>query len=261
MLRSHLSQNRIRQLLYSQLSQYDYSEKELKRLIDLIVCIIKRPLPPNPNGIFSQFDPLCNLLLSSLEGDDPEIVEESFLRLYALLHMHEGVYTVKERARMDATGGYWAHAGGLSPILKAGDFIYPDTVSIDLGAGNGLQGLFLQLLYPHRQTIQVEISSYLVETGKKLQSWLAIPKDRVTWIVGDVCNQSLIGVDFIYLYRPVRPSTPDGFAFYKRLAEQLDTCSQPITIFSIADCLQNFLSSRFEIFFTNGHLTCFRKVR
>ena len=102
-------------------------------------------------------------------------MEEAFLTLYAHLHMHEARYTPDERGRMDEAGGYWAHAGGLSPILEAAPWIRPNTVSADLGAGNGLQGLLLQILYPHRKTIQIEISSNMVELGKQLQAWLGIP--------------------------------------------------------------------------------------
>jgi hypothetical protein len=49
---------------------------------------------------------------------------------------------------MDRSGGYWCHAGGLSPVLKAGAFIEPDTVSADFGAGNGLQCLLMQKIHP-----------------------------------------------------------------------------------------------------------------
>jgi hypothetical protein len=162
---------------------------------------------------------------------------------------------------MDEAGGYWAHAGGLSPILKAAPWIGPDTVSADLGAGNGLQGLLFQYLYPHKRIVQIEISSRMVEIGKRLQAWLGIPNERVEWIVGDVCEQSLDGMDFIYLYRPVRPSTERGKAFYENLAERLERSRRQVVIFSIADCLEEFLSPRFEVFYNDGHLTCFRSAR
>jgi hypothetical protein len=100
-----------------------------------------------------------------------------------------------------------------------------------------------------------------VEIGKRLQTWLGIPERRVEWVAGDVCEQSLAEGDFIYLYRPVRPSTERGRAFYARLAARLDGSRGDVVIFSIADCLREFLSPKFEIFYDDGHLTCFRSGR
>ena len=145
----------------------------------------------------------------------------------------------------------------MSPILKAGDWLRPGSASADLGAGNGLQGLLLQRLYPHRRTVQVEISSRMVEIGTRLQRWLEIPGDRVEWVVGDVMDASIDGVDFLYLYRPVRPDGP-GRAFYERIAAELDASDRDVMIFSIADCLRDFLSDRYEVFYGDGHLTCFK---
>ena len=172
--------------------------------------------------------------------------------------MHEAPYTRNERQRVDATGGYWAHAGGLSPILKAGSWITPTTPSVDLGAGNGLQALLMQRLYPHRCSVQVEISGAMVEIGRRLQYWLDIPDDRVEWRVDDVVETPMGGWDFIYLYRPVRPDGP-GRIFYERLSTALAAEPGQVVIFSIADALGEFLPPAFETFYSDGHLTCFRK--
>ena len=59
----------------------------------------------------------------------------------------------------------------------------------------------------------------LVEAGRALQEWLSIPADRVEWIVGNVMDHSPAGMDFVYLYRPVRP-TGVGRAFYERFAAE-----------------------------------------
>ena len=160
---------------------------------------------------------------------------------------------------MDQTGGYWCHAGGLSPILKAGAHIRNHTVSADFGAGNGLQGLLFQKLFPHRQTVQIEISSRMVETGRALQEWLAIPSERVRWIVGDVNDYFSDELSFIYLYRPVKPEGY-GIDFYRNFTAKLVASTQKnLVIFSIADCLRQFLPRQFEVFYTDGHLTCFRR--
>jgi hypothetical protein len=97
----------------------------------------------------------------------------------------------------------------------------------------------------------------MVEAGRALQEWLEIPAKRVEWIVGDVLYESPAGIDFIYLYRPVRP-TGAGRAFYERMAEEAGIGVENVTIFSIADCLRDFLPPEFEVFYTDGHLTCFR---
>ena len=240
------------------LRQLEYSDAERGQLMKLMLLLAELPPPPDASVGFPRYEEYRRRFLSATQGDDADVLEETFLTLYAHLHMHEANYTAEERRRMDEAGGYWAHAGGLSPILKAKPWIATDTVSADLGAGNGLQGLLLQYLYPHRKTIQIEISSDMVELGKKLQAWFGVPRERVEWRVGDVCDQTFDGIDFIYLYRPVRPSTERGQILYRRLADTLAESSSQVVVFSIADCLRDFLSPEFETFYTDGHLTCFR---
>jgi hypothetical protein len=171
--------------------------------------------------------------------------------------MHEAVYSSDERSRMDAAGGYWNHAGGLSPILKAGPHLAADTVSADFGAGNGLQGLLMQHLHPHARTVQIEIAGRMAEIGDGLRLWLGIPAERVQWLVADVMEAPATGYGFIYLYRPVRPEG-HGRTFYTRFAREVESEARPPVIFSIADCLREFLSDRYEVFYRDGHLTCFR---
>ena len=236
----------------------DYSAEERNHLTRLMLLLAELPAPPDLDKDFPKYEEYKQNFLNCAEGTDGEVLEEAFLTLYAHLHMHEASYTPEERRRMDEAGGYWAHAGGLSPILKAGPWIGSDKVSADLGAGNGLQGLLLQYLYPHRKIIQIEISSRMIEIGRRLQAWLGIPDEKVEWVAGDVCEQSLEGIDFFYLYRPVRPTTEKGRAFYKNLAGLLARSPKRVVIFSIADCLKDFLGPGFEIFYNDGHLTCFR---
>ena len=236
----------------------EYAEEERRHLAKLMALFAELPAPPDPGGRFPEYLEHKERFLATIEGQDVEAVEETFLTLYSHLHMHEARYTPDERELMDLAGGYWSHAGGLSPILKAAPWISPATVSADLGAGNGLQCLLDQYLYPHQLTIQYEISSNMIQLGQSLQEWIGIPEERVEWVVGDVCDQVFEDIDFYYLYRPVRPSTERGEAFYENLAEMLDWGEQQVVIFSIADCLQQFLSKRFKMFYTDGHLTCFK---
>lgn len=239
-------------------SDYNHRPAERKRLIELILLFDQLPPPPESEILFPQYPRLHEQFAAAIRGKDPDQAEEAFLGLYCNLHGYEADYTDQERKRLDETGGYWCHAGGLSPILKAEPHIGPQTVSADFGAGNGLQGLLLQKLYPHARTVQIEISAEAVRIGKLLQDWLAIPEAKMQWLVTDVCEVRPEGMDFIYLYRPVRP-VGEGRIFYQNFAEVVSKADKEIVIFSIADCLKDFLPDSFEIFYTDGHLTCFRQ--
>lgn len=226
----------------------------MARVIDLVR---QRPEPPDPPGSFPNYRRLWDRLIRVVETQDPDDIEERLLELYAHLHMNEAPYSADERRRMDAVGGYWNHAGGLNPLLKAWPWIEPDTVSADFGAGNGLQGLLLQVLYPHARTVQIEISARMGDIGEALREWLGISPSRIEWVLDDVSRVPATGYDFIYLYRPVRPQGP-GRVFYARFARDVESEARPPVIFSVADCLRDFLSDRYEIFYGDGHLTCFR---
>jgi hypothetical protein len=227
----------------------------MRRLMELFAGL---PAPPDPLGMYPEYGPLKERLLAALSEDPDGIeAEEALLSLYCHVHGNEAPYTRSERARVDATGGYWAHAGGVSPILRAGEHLRPDSVLGDFGAGNGLQGLLMQKLHPHEKTVQIEISSRMVEAGRVLQEWLDLPASRVDWIVGDVLDHGPAGMDFVYLYRPVRP-VGEGRRFYERFAAELGRGVPEVVVFSIADCLREFLPDEFEIFYSDGHLTCYR---
>ena len=189
---------------------------------------------------------------------DPLTQESLLVNLYARLHTAGSLYSPSERTLLSRRDGYSCHAGGLAPLLKAESFIRPDSVVVDLGAGNGLQGLLLQSLSPHRKTLQVELSSEMIRTGRIFQEVLGISADRVEWIHDDIVNVSLETADIVYLYRPAR-SSPNGRELYRAIARKLASVPKPLTVFSIADCLGQFLDERFSLFFTDGHLTCFSK--
>ena len=230
---------------------------EADRLARLVLRFLILPAPPGGESSFPRYGELQNTLEQATLSGTGEDIEEAFLNLYAHVHMNEAPYTSEERRRMDEAGGYWNHAGGLSPVLKAEPWIKPETVSADFGAGNGLQGLLLQLLYPHARTVQIEISSRMKDIGESLREWLGISSDRIEWMIDDVLNVTATGYDFIYLYRPVRPEGT-GKDFYTRFAQEVEATETPPVIFSIADCLRDFLSDRYEVFYGDGHLTCFK---
>jgi hypothetical protein len=132
---------------------------------------------------------------------------------------------------------------------------------VDYGAGNGLQGLLLQHLYPHRLTTLVELSGSMIEKGKVLQGMLGIPAERIEWVHGSVEEVSPRAFEFIYLYRPLRPEGEAGRRFYEWFAGELEDAEGSVTIFSVADCLREFLDSRrFTVFYDDGQLTCFSRV-
>lgn len=196
------------------------------------------------------------LYRSTLASDAVDEQESALLTLYMQLHTAGSRYAPEELVLLKARGGYHNYPGGISPLIMAGPYITPETVFIDLGAGNGLQGLLVQRIYPHKRTIHVELSAEMIRVGRVFQRALGISKDRVDWIHGDIIDTPLCEADFIYLYRPSL-SSRNGAALYRSVAESLSGLCRPVVIFSVADCLGPFLDSRFSVFYTDGHLTCF----
>ena len=232
---------------------------ERTRLAALIELLSSLSPPPDRHGLFANFGALQQRLRQAVTDGDADLVEGAFLDLYCHLHGHEAPYDSAERRIVDRTGGYWCHAGGLSPVLKAPDWITPASRSIDFGAGNGLQLLLLQCLAPHARTVQVEISATMCEAGRDLQRWLGIADERVEWRVADATKVSPTGFDLVYLYRPVRPEGA-GREFYRRFAAELAASPVPPVVLSVADCLREFLPPQFERFYFDGHLACYRRT-
>jgi SAM-dependent methyltransferase len=197
-------------------------------------------------------------LVEAVKGKDPVSAESAMIRLYLTLHGAGSGYTPVERERLNGKKGYSCISGGLSPLVKARLHIRTESTVADLGAGNGLQGLLLQRLYPHKKTLQIEISSEMIRVGRIFQNALGISDDRVSWVNDDIVNVALESVDFVYIYRPSRPSG-SGRDLYRAIALKLAAVPKPLVVFSIADCLSEFLDERFSILCTDGHLTCFRK--
>ncbi|HZV47418.1 MAG TPA: hypothetical protein VFG06_08745 [Thermodesulfovibrionales bacterium] len=197
-------------------------------------------------------------LSSALRENDPSSLESNLLNLYTQLHGAGSVYSPYERKLLTERKGYSCYPGGLSPLIKAVQIVKPESIVADLGAGNGLQGLLLQCLSPHRKTIQIEISSEMIRIGRIFQQALGISDDRIEWIHDDIINVSIKTADFIYIYLPAKP-LEGGKEVYEAIANKLSMMNRPLVIFSVADCLAKFLNGQFSIFYSDGHLTCFVK--
>lgn len=194
-----------------------------------------------------------------MDKGDPWAYEQAMVNLYTRLHSFGATYSLSEKEILHMRKGYSCYPGGFSPLIRAEPFIKPESIVADLGAGNGLQGLLLQHLYPHRKTMQIELSSEMIRVGQIFQKALEISNDRVEWIHNDITNISIEAVDFIYIYRPARPFD-SGREIYQAIARKLAARHKPLVVFSVADCLAPFLDQHFSVFFTDGHLTCFRNV-
>ena len=101
----------------------------------------------------------------------------------------------------------------------------------------------------------------MIEKGKILQGMMGIPVDKTEWIHESVIDVPPRDFDFIYIYRPLRPEGKEGQRFYRMFAEELAGVRHRVTIFSIADCLKDFLPDGFRIFYDDGQLTCFSNAR
>ncbi|MFZ6017129.1 MAG: hypothetical protein ACOYU0_05900 [Nitrospirota bacterium] len=232
-----------------------FSEKQMATIAQAILELatdntIQTELPDD-------IDQHVRSFMAALEEEDPLTLECALINLYIRLHSAGSRYSPSEKRFLKKRNSYLCHPGGLSPLILAGPFIKPESVVADLGAGNGLQGLLLQRLYPHRKTLQIELSAEMIRVGRILQQALWISDERVEWINGDIADIT-IDADFIYIYRPARP-LDGGEELYQSIACRLGAMHKPLVIFSVADCLGKFLDKGFSIFYSDGHLTCFSK--
>lgn len=211
---------------------------------------------PGIDDVVPSYRKFHDELTLARSGGDEDVIETALARLYCVIHGSGGAYAVDERREFDRLGGYWCHAGGLEPLHVAAPFIRPETRLVDYGAGNGLQGLLLQRLHPHRRTTLVELGGPMIEQGRRLQRLLGIPDERVEWVHANIMDVPPDRFDVIYLYRPVRPEGA-GRSFYEMFAAGVARVSHPVTIVSVADCLRDFLPPSFRVVHGDGQITCF----
>ena len=234
------------------------NQKSRKQTTTIIKSLLKLATDSIVQAEIPDLNCYVKNLSSALRENDPSSLESNLLNLYAQLHGAGSVYSPYERKLLTERKGYSCYPGGLSPLIKAVQFVKPESIVADLGAGNGLQGLLLQCLSPHRKTIQIEISSEMIRIGRIFQQALGISDDRMEWIHDDIINVSIKTADFIYIYLPAKP-LEGGKEVYEAIANKLRMMNRPLVVFSVADCLAKFLNGQFSIFYTDGHLTCFVK--
>jgi len=196
--------------------------------------------------------------LAVQESEDISEKESPLLEIYLRLHALGWSYSHDEETALAKARGNTNIPGGLAPLVLAGEFIQPGTILADLGAGNGLQGLLMQYLYPHQRTILIELSSSMIETGKRFQKILGIPDEKVLWMREDIKKSDFSEVDLVYLYRPARPHG-EGNALYQYIADQLYRIPKPVVVISVADCFGRFLDAAFTVVFESEHISVFQK--
>ncbi len=232
-----------------------FPEKEMVPIVEALLDLARN------DEVCSELPDIhCNVndFMKAAGAGDILGLESAAIKLYLSLHGAGSAYSSSERQTLGLKGGYSCISGGLSPLIMARKFINPASVVADLGAGNGLQGLLLQRLCPHKRTLQIEISSEMIRVGRIFQRALGIGDERIEWINNDIADVSLESVDFVYIYRPARPSDR-GSELYRAIALKLEAIRKPVVIFSVADCLSGFLDKSFTVYYTDGHLTCFSK--
>ncbi len=195
-------------------------------------------------------------LEAARKGGSAEALEVALSRCYCIVHGSGGAYSADERLEFDRLGGYWCHAGGFEPLVLAGPLIGPQTRLADFGAGNGFQGMLLQLLHPHRSTTLVELGGPMIEQGRRLERLLGLDDGRIRWVHASVTEVSPAAFDVVYLYRPVRP-VGAGRAFYESFSGEAAAAGHPLSIVSVADCLKHFLPLEFRVLHDDGQVTVF----
>jgi hypothetical protein len=227
-----------------------------KQISIIIESLLKIATNSAVRAELSEIDHYVENLKSALKKGDIPTLERALIDLYIRLHGAGSAYSPQEREILTKRKGYSCYPGGLSPLIKASQFIRPDSIVADLGAGNGLQGLLLQCICPHQKTIQIELSSQMIRVGRIFQQALGLSADRIEWIHDDILNVSIEEADFIYIYLPAKP-LDGGKEIYEAIAHKISTMKRPPVILSVADCLAKFIDSRFSVSYMDGHLTCF----
>lgn len=186
--------------------------------------------------------------------------EDALIQLYLTLHRLGSDYSSCEQQVLRERLGIRCLPGGLSPLVLVRHLLTDHSTSVDLGAGNGLQCLLLQSLHPHRKSIQVELSEFMISVGKMFAHALELGADRVEWLCSDIANAAFHEADVVYLYRPVKPYG-SGRDLYRRISRTIETSQSIRYVISVADCLKGYLQGgqgRVSLAYENEYLRIFQ---
>lgn len=197
-------------------------------------------------------------LKKGIKEEDIKMRESALIELYIALHQGGRGYSDKEEELLKEKRGLKGLPGGILPVIIASHLIEEDYVFVDLGAGNGLQGLLLQYIFPHRLTRQIELAKAHLDTGSIYENQLGFDEKKILYENIDILSGDFSNVDFIYMYRPVRP-IDSGLEFYKNLYNKLKQIKKPHFILSVADCFEPFLGQEYKKIYENEFLKVFKK--
>ena len=205
-----------------------------------------------------------NLIETNKSGAMPPLEREVALaELYRVLHMAGAEYSDDETQVIKRTNGIPRQPGGVTPLLMAEQFISSNATVVDLGAGNGLQGLLLRKLIPHKRTVLIEISGAMIEAGKLFQQVMEGEHSAIDWVHGDLMELDFKEIipetpELLYMYRPVKP-VGEGKRLYERISKWIDGWDSTGHIVSVADCLGPFLSDSVIKLYEGDFFTLYRK--
>jgi hypothetical protein len=199
---------------------------------------------------------LKNQLLYAKKNNDTDKRESLLIELYLALHKAGAGYSRSENKVLENKKGLKWLPGGLMPLVFASFIIKPGDVFIDLGCGNGLQGILLKMVAPHKKTRQIELSKKYLETGNIFVEALGLDKPGFSFENNDIGAVDVSDADFIYMYRPARPMG-EGKLFYENLAEKFSRIKKNFYLLSVADCFEPFIKSKYIKIYSNDFLSIF----
>lgn len=218
--------------------------------------LIKLASDPRVLRLDSKIGACVEDLLNSISSNDNEQREASLIDLYLCLHKAGASYNQCEQRLMDEKKGLKWLPGGIMPVVFASYIMKPQFTFVDLGAGNGLQGLMLQYISPHRLTRQIELSGSHLNTGRIYRKVLGIHETQVSFENADIFDSSFYGVDVFYMYRPARPMG-EGINIYKNINAKLLALKNPFFLISVADCFEPFITMDYKVVYSNEFLKIF----
>ncbi|PID78457.1 MAG: hypothetical protein CSA42_00315 [Gammaproteobacteria bacterium] len=182
--------------------------------------------------------------------------ETLLIDLYLLLHKFGCGYSDMEQNFISEKKGIKWLPGGIMPIILTSYLMNEDYVFADLGAGNGLQGLILQSISPHKKTRLIEISESHLMAGRAYAKALGFNNESILFENNDILSSDFKDIDIFYMYRPARPMN-GGKNFYIRLSEKFEQMEKEFFLVSVADCFEPFIKQDCLTVYSNEFMKVF----